>query len=361
MEIRNHIYKFEVDNKETGKYIKRLRKEKGWTAEELAEKIYCSPKTISSWETGVRMPSLDMLVCLSELFRVSVHSILLPLDNCSCDYIGAFYDASIGCVPEEYNIAKEGTDDSIARLYIREEYLLQRICAKVFNQKDRNELITISNFIDSSMYPSDPIELEIKPSDTYDDLLIKWVSLRIKNARKVIVKDEKSYPTYKGYTLFKLDFLFRRLYGLHDLSKTLKAINIIEKSILLTTCLMCKNIRMSKFAEDIYNAGGMFIKDVFNNFPSEIQGILDDEPEYSNEYREEKEFYIIEKEKISPVTSCSFMLNKDMQNYCMIMNYVMYVFYKNKDKKLCEILKKSSVENYREYVLELEREGQINA
>ena len=62
METRNHIYKFEIDKKETGKYIKSLRKEKGWTAEVLAEKLYCSPKTVSSWETGVRMPSLDMLV-----------------------------------------------------------------------------------------------------------------------------------------------------------------------------------------------------------------------------------------------------------------------------------------------------------
>ena len=69
MEIRNHIYNFSVEPKATGKRIKELRKAKGLTAEQLAEKLYRSTKAISSWETGVRFPSIDNLVDLANINR----------------------------------------------------------------------------------------------------------------------------------------------------------------------------------------------------------------------------------------------------------------------------------------------------
>ena len=39
--------------KEVGTRIKQLRKEKGLTQEQLAEKIKVSSRTVSRWETGV--------------------------------------------------------------------------------------------------------------------------------------------------------------------------------------------------------------------------------------------------------------------------------------------------------------------
>lgn len=359
MEIRNHIYKFEVDNKETGKYIKRLRKEKGWTAEVLAEKLYCSPKTVSSWETGVRMPSLDMLVSLCNLFNVSVHSVLLPCDNCPCDYIGAHADASEGSIPDEYSFW-EGTDEGISQLYIREEYLLQRMASKVFNQKDMNELFTISKFIDSNVYPTDPANLKIESIDDYEDALIKWTALRIYSARNLGGSTIEGLPDDHGYTLLHMNYLFRRLYGLNDFTKTLKAINIIEKSIILTTCIICKKIRTTKFAEDLYNAGALFIKGSCKHIPSDIQELLNKEPDYLNEYHDEKDFYVEVESIISP-GSFARTINEDMYNYNNIMNYVTYVFYKQRDKKLNDILEVTSEVGYLEYLKKLEGEGQINA
>ena len=44
---------FEIDKKEFGAFICTLRKEKGLTQEELAEKLYLSDTAVRKWETGV--------------------------------------------------------------------------------------------------------------------------------------------------------------------------------------------------------------------------------------------------------------------------------------------------------------------
>ena len=59
-----------------GEQIKEHRKHGGWTQKELAERLNVSDKTISSWETGRTYPELTLLVELSELFNVSVDSVL---------------------------------------------------------------------------------------------------------------------------------------------------------------------------------------------------------------------------------------------------------------------------------------------
>lgn len=41
-----------MDAKTTGRFIAELRKQKGYTQKELAEKIMVTDKAISRWETG---------------------------------------------------------------------------------------------------------------------------------------------------------------------------------------------------------------------------------------------------------------------------------------------------------------------
>lgn len=43
---------YEIDKKLLGAFIAELRKEKGFTQKELAEKLFLSDKAISKWETG---------------------------------------------------------------------------------------------------------------------------------------------------------------------------------------------------------------------------------------------------------------------------------------------------------------------
>ena len=55
-----------------GKTIANLRKSKGWTQVELAEKLDISDKTISKWESEAGMPEISQLPALSKLFDVSI-------------------------------------------------------------------------------------------------------------------------------------------------------------------------------------------------------------------------------------------------------------------------------------------------
>lgn len=56
--------------------IKSRRKERGWTQQELAEKLNLSRSTISSWETGRTYPDLEMIINLSDLFEITLDELL---------------------------------------------------------------------------------------------------------------------------------------------------------------------------------------------------------------------------------------------------------------------------------------------
>ena len=65
-----------MDLVKTGKFLQELRKEKGFTQEQLAEKIGVARRTVSRWETGSNMPDLDVLMELSDLYEVDLREIL---------------------------------------------------------------------------------------------------------------------------------------------------------------------------------------------------------------------------------------------------------------------------------------------
>ncbi len=56
--------------------MKRLRKEKGITQEQLAEILNVSGRTVSRWETGSNMPDIGLLVEISEFYDVSIPEII---------------------------------------------------------------------------------------------------------------------------------------------------------------------------------------------------------------------------------------------------------------------------------------------
>lgn len=44
---------FAIDKKKFGAFVSELRKEKGYTQKQLAEKLFLSDKAVSKWETGI--------------------------------------------------------------------------------------------------------------------------------------------------------------------------------------------------------------------------------------------------------------------------------------------------------------------
>lgn len=65
-----------MDQIKIGKFISSLRKEKGYTQEQLAEKLNVSNKSISRWENGNTMPDLSLMPKLCELLEISINELL---------------------------------------------------------------------------------------------------------------------------------------------------------------------------------------------------------------------------------------------------------------------------------------------
>ncbi len=65
-----------MDQVKIGAFLKRLRKEKGLTQEQLAERLSVSGRTVSRWETGSNMPDIGMLVEIAGFFEVSIPEIV---------------------------------------------------------------------------------------------------------------------------------------------------------------------------------------------------------------------------------------------------------------------------------------------
>lgn len=65
-----------MDANRTGRFIAQLRKEKGYTQKELAERLMVTDKAISRWETGKGLPDTALLKPLGDLLGVSVGELL---------------------------------------------------------------------------------------------------------------------------------------------------------------------------------------------------------------------------------------------------------------------------------------------
>ena len=63
-------------NKGFGELLQQLRKEKGWTQQQLAEFLSVSNKTVSKWERNESYPEITTLIEISKLFNISVDDLL---------------------------------------------------------------------------------------------------------------------------------------------------------------------------------------------------------------------------------------------------------------------------------------------
>lgn len=90
---------FEIDRAKFGAFVAQLRKEKGITQKELAEKLCISDKAISKWETGKSIPDVSLLVPLAEILGVTVTELL-----------------ESRCIEVPENMDKEQTDNLVKKV-----------------------------------------------------------------------------------------------------------------------------------------------------------------------------------------------------------------------------------------------------
>ncbi|MGM9661599.1 MAG: helix-turn-helix domain-containing protein [Oscillospiraceae bacterium] len=65
-----------MDREKTGAFIAMLRREKGYTQRDVADRLNLSEKTISKWECGNGLPEVAYMEPLCSLLGISVNELL---------------------------------------------------------------------------------------------------------------------------------------------------------------------------------------------------------------------------------------------------------------------------------------------
>lgn len=65
-----------MNTEKTGAFLAALRRERGMTQKELAEKLDVTDKAVSRWETGKGLPDISLLKPLADALGVSIADIL---------------------------------------------------------------------------------------------------------------------------------------------------------------------------------------------------------------------------------------------------------------------------------------------
>lgn len=93
---------------ETKEVLQKLRRGRGWSQDELAEKVFVTRQAVSRWETGETVPNIESLRLLSKLFGVSINTLLGSPQKLYCQCCGMPLEDEVmsrepeGAINEEY-------------------------------------------------------------------------------------------------------------------------------------------------------------------------------------------------------------------------------------------------------------------
>ena len=111
-----------------GQIIKKLRKGRGFTQEELAERLGVTYQAISKWENDSGMPDISQIVPLASIFDVST-DFLFGIDNTSETEEALKIVSSANSIQEygkldggvRYNALKRANPEKAAKLFAQNE------------------------------------------------------------------------------------------------------------------------------------------------------------------------------------------------------------------------------------------------
>lgn len=66
-----------------GEKLSFLRKQNGFSQEELADRLNITRQSVSKWENGLAIPELDALIALSNLYHIPIDRIVRNDDECN--------------------------------------------------------------------------------------------------------------------------------------------------------------------------------------------------------------------------------------------------------------------------------------
>ena len=113
----------------TKNVIYELRTKKGLSQDELAEKVFVTRQAVSRWENGETVPNTETLKRLSELFNVSINTLLGSPQKLICQCCG---------MPLEDEIIGRNQDGSL-----NEQYCKWCYADGTYTYSDMDELIDV--------------------------------------------------------------------------------------------------------------------------------------------------------------------------------------------------------------------------
>ncbi len=168
--------------------IMNLRKKNGWSQEELAERLDISRQSVSKWESGESIPTLEKLIRISEIFEVSTDYLLKDnfkeekFDrNESSIYMNKIEESSY------INNRNISSDIAIDRI-ISEEKTTDNFKEEKF---DRNESSIYMNKIEESSY--------INNRNISSDIAIDRIISEEKTTDNVIKRRKTSFEEVSNY------------------------------------------------------------------------------------------------------------------------------------------------------------------
>ncbi|MBR5410766.1 MAG: helix-turn-helix domain-containing protein [Clostridia bacterium] len=109
--------------------IKELRTKKGLSQDELADRVFVTRQAVSRWETGETVPNTETLMLLSNLFGVSINTLLGSPQKLICQCCG---------MPLEDEIIGKNADGSL-----NEDYCKWCYADGTYTYHDMDDLIDV--------------------------------------------------------------------------------------------------------------------------------------------------------------------------------------------------------------------------
>lgn len=243
-----------LDNK-LGTIISKLRKEKGLTQKDLADKLNISDKAVSRWETGGSSPNMDMLLRISKFFKVPLNDLITA--RVSNEENG---DEIVQEIIQEFSEMNKKNSARLKTLLISTVVIILILTITIIFTHTYNRFKVYRVHISSEeIYPATGVYIETKIKDSLNIQNIKIRNYEVKETDTISVdlyftKEDKEYILQSYSSLDNIHFVTYQSYiEIDDLS------DYFENLYLRITIIDSKGISKE------YNGKLNFILDFSNN------------------------------------------------------------------------------------------------
>lgn len=96
-----------MSNKTTGEIISSIRREKGLTQKDLAEKLNVTDKAVSKWERDIALPDINTLPKLADILNITIEELIAAKPQKTNDHkkVDFFIDLILKSIPLAMGVA----------------------------------------------------------------------------------------------------------------------------------------------------------------------------------------------------------------------------------------------------------------